>query len=232
MQDAHRYAVYYAPPRGSPLARFGAGWLGWDPVVGRAVAHPPAPPLTGADIERVTRTPRRYGFHGTLKAPFRLAEGVGYDDLHRAVAGLAAASAPVALPGLRLTRLGRFVALTPAGDQAALARLAERLVIDLDDLRAPLDDAELARRRRSPLTPRQDMLLRQWGYPYALEEFRFHLTLTGALPAEEGERVTAALRPLVARFLKEPVVVGEVCLFADPGGGRCFRLVDRVPLAG
>ncbi len=232
MHSASRYAVFYAPPDAGALARFANAWLGWDPVAGQPVAHPPAPPLTALDVARVTGTPRRYGFHGTLKAPFRLADGAGYDDLVSAVAGLAARLRPVTLPGLALSRLGPFIALTPTGDQTALSQLAERLVVDLDPLRAPLDQSELARRRRSPLTPRQDALLGRWGYPYALEEFRFHLTLTGALSPEEGEQAMTALRPLVAAFEAAPLAIDELCLFADPGDGANFRLVERLPLSG
>lgn len=232
MRSASRYAVYYAPPASSPLADFAAAWLGWDPVAGRSVAHPKAPPLTGSEVASVTEMPRRYGFHGTLKAPFRLADGRGYDDLVAAVAGLAATRGPITLPGLALTRLGRFIALTPAGDQTALADFAEALVVGLDPLRAPLDDAELERRRKSGLTPRQDELLRLWGYPYALDEFQFHLTLTGALAPEYRARALAALRPLVAAFEAESLVIAEVCLFADPGAGENFRLIERVPLTG
>ena len=232
MHSAHRYAVYYAPPEASPLARFSAAWLGWDPVAGCPVGHPNAPPLTADDVAQVTKTPRRYGFHGTLKAPFRLADGCGYDDLVASVSGIAAALAPFTLPGLRLSRLGRFIALTPAGDAGGLERLAERVTIDLDTLRAPLDAAELAKRRKSGLTPRQEGYLQRWGYPYVLDEFRFHLTLTGALAPAEGERAMAALRPLVALHEAEPFVVAEVCLFADPGGGANFRLIERLPLTG
>lgn len=232
MYSADRYAVYYAPPEASALARFGAAWLGWDPAAGTSVAHPDAPPLSGAEITRVTEFPRRFGFHGTLKAPFRLADGRGYDDLKSALAALAATLRPIAMPGLALSRLGRFVALTPTGNEAALAELATRLVVDLDALRAPLDDGELDRRRHAGLTPRQDELLRLWGYPYVLEEFRFHLTLTGALAPADGERAMTALRPLVAAFEEEPFEIEEVCLFADPGGGGPFRLLDRLALGG
>ena len=90
----------------------------------------------------------------------------------------------------------------------------------------------MAKRRKSGLTARQDGYLRRWGYPYVLDEFRFHLTLTGALAAAESERALAALRPLLAPFESEPLEIGEVCLFADPGGGANFRLIERLPLAG
>ncbi len=232
MRSAYRYAIYYAPAAASDLALFAAAWLGWDPASGTTVAHPDAPPLAPADVARVTRSPRRYGFHGTLKAPFRLTAGAAYDDLQSAVAALASTLPPVLLPGLRLSRLGRFIALTAIGDEAPLATLAERLTVDLDALRAPLDAAELARRRDAGLSARQDEYLMRWGYPYVLDEFRFHLSLTGALPPEDLERAEAALRPLVKRFEPVEMIIGEVCIFADPGTGSNFRIVDRIPLTG
>ncbi len=232
MESAHRYAVYFAPPESSELARFAASWLGWDPAQARTLPHPDAPPLSAEDVARVTAFPRRYGFHGTLKAPFRLADGRGYDDLAEAVEQLAATLPPVTMPGLALSRLGRFIALTAQGDASSLNHLAERVAVDLDPLRAPLNDAELAKRRKSGLTDRQDEYLRRWGYPYVLDEFRFHLTLTGPLPAEDAERAEAALKPLVARFEPEPFVINDLCLFADPGDGTSFRIVARIALMG
>ncbi|MGL6208804.1 MAG: DUF1045 domain-containing protein, partial [Paracoccaceae bacterium] len=67
-----RYAIYYAPETGD-LADFTAAWLGWDPVLGQAVPHPQIEgrPHAVADL---TATPRKYGFHGTIKPPFHLAE--------------------------------------------------------------------------------------------------------------------------------------------------------------
>ena len=106
-----RYAIFWAPPAGSGLARFGAAWLGWDAETGRDVALPalalPRP------LDQITRTPRRYSFHGTLKPPFRLATGTGAAALDRALAGLAADMPPATAPGLApSTRLG-FLALMP-----------------------------------------------------------------------------------------------------------------------
>jgi len=57
--------------------------------------------------------------------------------------------------------------------------------------------AELARRRTLRLTAEQDAMLARWGYPYVLEDFRFHMTLTGSLPLPERNR---ALRLLCNKF--------------------------------
>ena len=47
--------------------------------------------------------------------------------------------------------------------------------------RAPLSAADRERRIKAKLSPRQIELMDQWGYPYVLDEYRFHMTLTGAL---------------------------------------------------
>lgn len=229
MTGYERYAIYYAPPPGA-LADFAAAWLGWDAAMAREVAHPWVPDLP-RDVADLTATPRKYGFHGTVKPPFRLTEGPDGAALHRAVAALAARLAPVALDGLTLHRLGGFLALMPEGDAAALAALAAEVVTGLDAFRAPPDAAEIARRRPDRLSPRQRAMLNRWGYPYVLEEFRFHLTLTGDLPPEDARQVETCLAPLVAPLLPRPLVVDQLCLFGQAADGR-FRILHRYTLSG
>ena len=65
-------------------------------------------------IAEITATPRRYGFHGTLKPPFRLRQGVTFADLDRSAATLAGTVAPFEAPRLTLARIGAFIALVPA----------------------------------------------------------------------------------------------------------------------
>ena len=230
MQDYRRYAIYYAPEPG-PLADFGAAWLGWDPARGAPVAHPAIDGLP-APVAELTETPRKYGFHGTVKPPFRLAEGTDAAALHAAAQDLCAARAPVRLAGLRLSRLGRFLALTPEGDAGALAALAGTVVRDLDSFRAPLTEAEIARRRPDRLSPAQRDLLDTWGYPYVFEEFRFHLTLTGPLPDDAtAAAVEAALAPVLAPILPRPFTIASLCLFGEDADGR-FHLLHRYALSG
>ena len=229
MDGFRRYAIYYAPREGA-FAGAVAAWLGWDPLRGQAVAHPD---LTGLpkSLTELTEEPRKYGFHGTIKAPFRLAEGVGPDDLVSAVAALAARLQPVELTGLRLAALKGFVALLPEGDEADLLALGAEVVTELDHLRASLTEAEVARRRPHRLTPRQRDLLERWGYPYVLEEFLFHLTLTGAIEPPDVERVMAVLEPWLSPLLPRPFVIEDICLFGEDGAGR-FHLLSRHALTG
>lgn len=215
MTSFRRYAIYYAPREGD-FADFTASWLGWDPVRGVEVTHPDLP----LDVAAITAVPRKYGFHGTLKAPF-----VALDGLEGAVASLAARLAPVAVGDLCLHRIGGFLALVPKGD---LAPFAATVVQELDSFRAPMTPEDLARRKPERLTERQRELLNLWGYPYVMEEFKFHLTLTGNdVPAN----VESVLEPVLRPILPRPFVVEDLCLFGEAEDGR-FHLVHRYALTG
>jgi len=219
--DMKRYAIYYAPEAGA-FADAAAFWLGWDPVAGRAV---PQPDLPG--IYEQTADPRKYGFHGTIKPPFRLAEGVDFAQLCDEAERLAHGLAPVVMDGLQLIVLEGFAALVPRGNVTALTALAADVVARLDHLRAPLTEAEITRRRPERLTARQRALLDEYGYPYVMEEFRFHLTLTGRDP---GPGLITAAQARFAPHLPQPFVLQELCLFGEALDGS-FHLLHRYPLA-
>lgn len=222
-----RYGIYYAPPQGSALARFGASWLGRDAEAGLVVPHPEV----ACDVARITATPRKYGFHGTLKPPFRLAEGQSEEALRAAIADLASGIAAFEAPPLELRRIGRFLAMVPSKPSQPLADLAGACVEGLDAFRAPPTPEETAKRQAAGLTPRQEHLLLRWGYPYVFDEFRFHLTLTGALDADEVATVADCLAPLTDPFRCDPMPVHEICLFQQIDGAP-FRILHRYPLTG
>ena len=229
MDGFRRYAIYYAPRDGA-FAEAVAAWLGWDAMQGCAVVHPDLAGLP-APVQDLTAEPRKYGFHGTIKAPFRLAEGVGFAQVQAEMAALAAGLRPVVMPGLRLTALKGFVALLPEGDEADLLELGAEVVTRLDHLRAELTEPEIAKRRPERLTPRQRDLLGCWGYPYVMEEFRFHLTLTGSLEPAAVQAVVAVLGPWLQPVLPRPFVIADLCLFGEDAAGR-FHLVSRHALMG
>lgn len=229
MLNYQRYAIYYICPPG-PLADFGAAWLGWDVETGAEVAHPEVAGLP-APVAEITATPRKYGFHGTIKPPFRLAGGRSAEALVEEATALCARLAPVTLDALALSPLGHFLALTPRGDASALATLAAACVEGLDDFRAPAGEAELARRRSRGLSPRQEENLRTWGYPYVMEDFRFHMTLSGRLSPEALEATAAALEPVIPPLVPVPYPITEMALVGAEADDR-FRLIKRLPLGG
>src|SRR5690349_3183276 len=83
-----RFALYFAPHADSAWGRFGAAAL-----IGDA---------------------RRYGFHATLKAPFRLARGARLERLVTDLDAWCATRPQFTLPPLALARLDDFFALVPA----------------------------------------------------------------------------------------------------------------------
>ncbi len=214
-----RYAVYFAPRPGE-FADRAQGWLSG------AVDLPGLPRPAHA----ITVDPRRYGFHGTLRAPFRPAETVDQRRIEGTVADLAGRLAPVRCEGLRLENLHGFLALTPVGCEAAMLEFGAMVVEGTDALRAPLSEAEIARRRPESLTSRQRALLQVWGYPHVMEEFRFHLTLTDRLPTDEVAPVMAALDNHFAPVLPRPFVIEDLCLFGEDDAG--FHLLHRYALTG
>ena len=224
-----RYAIYWAPPSADPLGRFGAEWLGRDAETNEGVAQPRVAGVSPDELARLTAEARRYGFHATLKPPFALAPGRSEDDLLAAVAAFTRRRAKVLLPGLALVSLDGFLALTPADRSPALEALAEDCVRAFETFRAPPSEAELARRRAAGLTLRQEELLKRWGYPYVLDEFRFHLTLTGRLDADQRRRLEPELARRVAVFAG-PLAIDAVSVFREAAPGAPFSVVARLGL--
>ena len=232
VEDEPRFAIYFVPPPGSPLACFGAVWLGYDVATGAEPPQPRLPEIAPERLRNITAEPRRYGFHATLKPPFALAAGATAEELGKAVGRLARGVEVFMAPPLLLARIGGFWALVPSARCPALDALAAICVSKLDSFRAPPSDAEQARRRAAGLSPAQDALLARWGYPYVMEAFRFHMTLTERLDAQESARVERSLTPLVEKQCREPLPIDAVALLRQERPNARFRLVRRYPLAG
>ncbi|MEM6635199.1 MAG: DUF1045 domain-containing protein [Pseudomonadota bacterium] len=228
MSDFSRYAVYYLP-EDMDFVDKGAAWLGWDAIRGREVAQPGLDGLP-RPVADLTKTPGKYGLHATLKPPFRLTHGQRPQDLCAAVERLAATLPPVRAETLEVAALGHFIALRAVGDQSALGRLAGALVTELDHFRAPPGPEDLARRRAAGLTAQQEALLLRWGYPYVLEEFRFHITLTGRVGPDELADVRAVLAAHLGA-LPAPFVIRDIAVAGERPDGR-FQQIRRYTLNG
>ncbi len=224
-----RYAIYYAPPPDAPWACFATSLLGWDMQTGRNVDHPllSGLPLPASEI---ARAPARYGVHATLKPPFHLAVGADQSDLETTCANLCRTLPPLSLGQLHLTRMGRFLALCPA-PSAKLSTLAAACVRDLDHLRRPATQAEQDRRHHASLNPRQEANLMAWGYPYVLDDFRFHITLTGRLPKPDLDMVQAVLARVLIPLLQQDIRLGDLALAGEDEQGQ-FHLLQRFNLSG
>lgn len=225
-----RYAIYFSPAADSDWGRFGAAWLG------RCAYGAEVPPLRcpvedGQRLREITAAPRRYGFHATLKAPFRLAAGARCEDLFAEAERLCAGLASFRLSALQVTMLDGFLALVPGDAETRLSILAERCVRHFDRYRAPMTHAERARRSTQPLSDREAELLDRWGYPHVLDHFRFHFTLTNGLGADHATAAwaTRAAAGEIAARSPGGLLVDALTVFEEPSEGADFKALRRIP---
>jgi len=218
-----RYALYFTPPRDHPLTVACSRLLGRDAFDGAELATSGGSDLGAAALSKWTAEPRRYGFHGTLVAPFRLGSDFSERDVLRAADATAADCAPFAV-SLKIARLRDFFALVPVSPGAELEALASIAVDRFDPLRAPLTDSEIARRDPARLNERQRAYLLRHGYPYVKEEFRFHMTLTGPVTEKEADRIAPVLQPILAPLLASPIEIDAVAVFIEPEAGVPFTV--------
>ncbi|SNB61691.1 putative phosphonate metabolism protein [Arboricoccus pini] len=226
-----RYAVYAVPPERAPLMQFANQWLGWDPYKGKKVVQPILAGVAPEALARATADPAHYGFHGTLKAPFELASGIESATLHQGVADLAQGHRPFSLD-LRLAAVGDFLALIPREPLADLDDLAATCVEELDALRAPLSEADIARRNPARLLPEQRDYLERFGYPYVFEFFQFHMTLTGRVYGDEKARLLAALQEAVTPLIRDPFVIDALGVFEQRDRDSPFVVTGRYEFQG
>ncbi|AMM23984.1 hypothetical protein AX767_06180 [Variovorax sp. PAMC 28711] len=228
---AHRYAAYYAPAMGSAWWEFGSGWLGRCAATGEPRTQPKIPGVPPELQRALTAAPRRYGWHATLKAPFALAPAVSAATLRDGIGALCHAWDAFDLPTLEVTMLDDFLALVPSTPSVLLDTVAGACVIGLHTFAAPLSAADLARRRAAELSVEEDALLVRWGYPFVLQKFRFHMSLTGSLRGVPPE-VVAALRNGAQQAVEKlpPCRFDAISLFSEPAPGSDFLCKTQTAL--
>lgn len=226
-----RHAIYFAPPHGSPWWAFGAGWLGRDETHDVVPPRFATPTLSEAERDHITTQARRYGFHATLKAPFRLRSGVTLEELLARTRSLAQRLRSIPLSPLQVQRLGPYVVLLTPDHDTAASGLASACVTELDDLRQPLTPDELARRQPATLNARELELLHRYGYPHVLERFRCHFTLTDQVNEAQAAQVTEAVSSQVALLnAHTPLTLDRLCIFEEPAPGQPFRRLHDLVL--
>jgi putative phosphonate metabolism protein len=228
-----RYAIYFVPDAQSDLYRCGSAIIGYDCYTGRAVDFPAALKRDAPDWRDLTSEPRRYGFHATLKAPFRLREPNTETQLIHAVENFARHRAGVRIVKPVVRPLDGFIAIVPAEPVAALDALATACTTSFDCYRAPISPQERERRMMASLSERQIENLDRWGYPYVLSDFRFHMTLTGNVETARREAVLALLDNCVRRMGgDQPILVDRLALVKQDSTHASFKVVSQAALGG
>ena len=178
------------------------------------------------DWRDLTLDPRKYGFHATLQAPMTLAPGLTEAELLAACESFAATPRPIAVIRPVVDSISGFIAVVPA----ELEQLAADCVREFDTFRAPLTAQDRARRNPSALTPRQCEHLDRWGYPYVMEDFRFHMTLTGRLEARRREPILAMLRDRFDTLGLARLAIDQIAVFRQNDAESRFRILDQFVL--
>jgi len=225
-----RYAIYFSQKQECDLFRLGSQWLGRNAIVGENLDPALSNGLSREEWRTATDSPRRYGFHATLKPPFRLVQGTTYDELRSAVHNFAANYRSFEAPPLTVGTLGRFIALTLSEPSAEFSDLAAACVRTFHRFRAPATEEELAIRLRDTMNDQEREYLLRWGYPYVLDTWKFHMSLTGSLPKEKLSPLEKVLTQRFAPVCRQGFPVDSICIFREPAPGNPFRLIERADL--
>ena len=216
-----RYAIYYIPDL--PLFQIGSDWLGWNSIIGQETT-------LSADYRRITDRPRKYGFHATVKPPFSLAPRSTLGELKDAFHAFCASVSPATGGTLKISRLGRFLAMAQDVQSNEVTELVASTVSNFDKFRAPLSDQDIAKRRQRRLTPQQDALMLRWGYPYVMQEFKFHMTLTGPLAPNEIDAIELDANTRFREFLGQPLKIASLALLGEDSESGRFHVIEKLSL--
>lgn len=222
-----RYAIYFAAGANGAFSRFGAELLGYDARTGDEVPFPREALQIAPDWHDLTTDPRKYGFHATLKAPMVLVSGRTEAELMAGCATFAGQSRTIPVIRPVVDTISGFIAVIPAEPVDALQQLAGDCVREFDSFRTALTADDRARRKPEKLTERQRDYLDRWGYPYVMEEFRFHMTLTGRLNAERRGPILEMLRARFASLRLGALAIDRLALFKQDDAKTRFRIIGE-----
>ena len=213
-----RYAIYWTPRPESDLAAFGARWF----------AEPAATSGLGAELAaRAVKAPARYGLHATLKAPFPLSEDASEEDLRRALDAFCAKRRAPSGGAFMPAFFQGFFGLVLSRRTADIDWLAAECVTRFDAFRAPGGRSGVP--ADGELSAQEEVFVEEFGYPYVLGAFQFHVTLAGPLGGTELNEVAAALQPHLAPFLTAPAVIDGLTLLGELHGGGDFEIISCHP---
>jgi len=220
-----RYAIYYVPAPDDALYQKASAWLGWDSHLGKEVDHPKLGTLQDSEHRKITQKPATYGFHATLKPPFHLGNGYGEGELIATADSFAQSHGPVSLGVLSVSKISNFIALTPSVEEKCLQDFAASCVRDFDRFRRAMAEDERLRRMKGGISGQQMKLLETWGYPYVMEEFRFHMTLTATVDDGLATRLAVPLKDYLAGVLEAPLQLDRLAVLRQESEGSPFRVI-------
>jgi hypothetical protein len=225
-----RYALSYVPEKDSPLSNFGREWLGRDIDTAEELEQHQVPGVAKERLKELTHWRRSDGLHGVLKPPFHLNPGSSFNGLMDTAHLFAQFLEQVEIPQLEVNIIGKFVALTPTIASRQLVELASDCVRVFEGYRKPIMVDVDSRYRHDKLTVYQKRMLKHWGYPYVMEEFRFFIPLTDRIEDdEERNLITKAITKISKPVLKQPLSIRELTVLGQISRQDPMRIVTRIP---
>jgi hypothetical protein len=111
-------------------------------------------------------------------------------------------------------------------------QLAADCVTVFDRFRRPLTPQERNRRIAAGARARQIENLDRWGYPFVFEDFRFHMTLTGAIDASRHGPTIALVQAAFERVEDtRSLPITQLVLSRQDAPAARFRVVRAAKLA-
>ncbi len=225
-----RYAICFTPPMADPLSTVAASWLGRNVYSGEPAEPASISGLTTSEIAFHTAVPRRFGFQAVVMSPFRLSPDMDEAQLLKALMHFASAQTPFEIERLEVAQLGSCWGLMPQIPSTAMHLLAASVIQEFDPFRAPLSEDDIERSDPDRLSAPQFSNLHRWGNPHVMDEYRFHMMLTGPLNQDALRRIEAPLRGLFEPCLAQPLTIGSLALFVEQESGAPMRVHSQHPL--
>ena len=236
MTNYKRVAIYFLPKKNSSLENFGKNLLGRDINKKKKIS------LTRRqkyfinrgftyfdELKDYCEQPAKYGFHATLKAPFRLKRNVKTKNFYDVISHIAAQHSRFKIKGLKIVYSKKFTFITSRKPNKLLINLENDLVKHLDTFRAELNKTEIKKRIPDSLTFKQNKYLKEWGYPFVFDQFKFHMTLMNQNNNKLSNKQKLELEKLIYKISNNVIEFNEISLLGENKNGY-FEEIKRFKL--
>ena len=236
MTNYKRVAIYFLPKKNSSLENFGKNLLGRDINKKKKIS------LTRRqkyfinrgftyfdELKDYCEQPAKYGFHATLKAPFRLKRNVKTKNFYDVISHIAAQHSRFKIKGLKIVYSKKFTFITSRKPNKLLINLENDLVKHLDTFRAELNKTEIKKRIPDSLTFKQNKYLKEWGYPFVFDQFKFHMTLMNQNNNKLSNKQKLELEKLIYKTSNNVIEFNEISLLGENKNGY-FEEIKRFKL--
>ena len=236
MTNYKRVAIYFLPKKNSSLENFGKNLLGRDINKKKKIS------LTRRqkyfinrgftyfdELKDYCEEPAKYGFHATLKAPFRLKRNVKTKNFYDVISHIAAQHSRFKIKGLKIVYSKKFTFITSRKPNKLLINLENDLVKHLDTFRAELNKTEIKKRIPDSLTFKQNKYLKEWGYPFVFDQFKFHMTLMNQNNNKLSNKQKLELEKLIYKISNNVIEFNEISLLGENKNGY-FEEIKRFKL--